>query len=351
MGGEPKEDSWQDHSAEVSMIHAGVEQKGTNMCVSVVVSASGKEEGNDDRCLCTVRVRSRDSSTDGDANNERNVRMWFALEKVLKGARQGAWTFSPDSSAIKRDMVNEGLTDQQQEEWTAFGAKRKGSSARTVSAMWVCFWNNTTAPSIAESIAPGPAAGVSKRFRSPCPSAWHFRRTVRKGEFTELNEDERPAIGSARYRSQGLCSSFLALQERARRLHRYQQFADVQQRGQGSAAWCGADTAHAICSCHGFGDLAVPFLALVGGADNAAEPLVRGAGCGGSRDDTGYAGLYEVQFASVFDGVIHLGPQGNLWRDAAAALLPAQAFVEGMVSSGSTHSSSSINTAAAAPTL
>lgn len=55
--------------------------------------------------------------------------MWFA-------ARQGAWTFSPDSSAIKRDMVNEGLTDQQQEEWTAFGAKRKGSSARTVSAMW-----------------------------------------------------------------------------------------------------------------------------------------------------------------------------------------------------------------------
>lgn len=104
----------------------------------------------------------------------------------------------------------------------------------------ICFWNNTTAPSIAESIAPGPAAGVSKRFRSPCPSAWHFRRTVRKGEFTELNEDERPAIGSAGYRSQVLCSSFLALQERARRLHRYQQFADVQQRGQGSAAWCGA---------------------------------------------------------------------------------------------------------------
>lgn len=104
----------------------------------------------------------------------------------------------------------------------------------------VCFWNNTTAPSIAESIASGPAAGVSKRFRSPCPSAWHFRRTVRKGEFIELNEDERPAIDSAGYRSQGLCSSFLALQECARRLHRYQQFADVQQRGQGSPAWCEA---------------------------------------------------------------------------------------------------------------
>lgn len=55
--------------------------------------------------------------------------VWFA-------ARQGAWTFSPDSSAIERDMVNEGLTDQQQEEWTAFGAKWKGSSARTASAMW-----------------------------------------------------------------------------------------------------------------------------------------------------------------------------------------------------------------------
>lgn len=63
----------------------------------------------------------------------------------------------------------------------------------------VWFWNNTTALSIAESIAPGPAAGVSKHFRSSCPSVWHFRRTVRKGEFTELNEDERPAIGNAGY--------------------------------------------------------------------------------------------------------------------------------------------------------
>lgn len=34
-------------------------------------------------------VKSRNSSSGGGSNNERNVRMWFGLEKVLKEGRRG----------------------------------------------------------------------------------------------------------------------------------------------------------------------------------------------------------------------------------------------------------------------
>lgn len=38
----------------LGMIHTGVEQKGMGLCVVMVVSVSGKEEGNDDWCLPLV---------------------------------------------------------------------------------------------------------------------------------------------------------------------------------------------------------------------------------------------------------------------------------------------------------
>lgn len=34
-------------------------------------------------------MKSRNSSSGGGSNNERNIRMWFALKKVLKEGRRG----------------------------------------------------------------------------------------------------------------------------------------------------------------------------------------------------------------------------------------------------------------------